>query len=123
MLNVAISGKRIWFATGVILEPKHWNVDKQTPRSSDPLRNAHLKLLARVSECVVRAYNNLQPLGTSEAITSEDIEQLKEAVRTFLAPEGLQGSDSTSFESSFEQVQVDCYAKRLGSIKFGKSLW
>ena len=47
MLNVAIGGKRIRFGTGVIIEPKHWNSEKGSVRSTDPHRNANTKTLDR----------------------------------------------------------------------------
>ena len=111
MLNVAISGKRIRFATGVIVEPKHWNPDKQVPRSTDPHRNAHIKQLARVAEFVQRAYNELIPSGSSKSISLGDIDQLKISVRTFLEPEESEVVEGTSMENRFNQF-IETYTIR-----------
>jgi len=45
MVNIAMVGQRFRLGTGVSVESKFWNQERQEFRSTDPNRNAHAKLL------------------------------------------------------------------------------
>ena len=86
LLNIALSGKRIRFGTGVTIAPEHWNKAKQKVRSTDPLQNAHQKKLDALTTFIKSAYNELNPVGTTKALSNEDIGAFKARVREYLAP-------------------------------------
>lgn len=86
LLNVALGGKRFRFGTGVTLEPKHWNAERQTVRSSDPQRNAHQKRLEALMSHVRSVYNDLTPSGKVHLLSASDYALFQERIRSFLAP-------------------------------------
>ncbi|KAB2894426.1 MAG: Tyrosine recombinase XerC [Chlorobi bacterium] len=99
MLNVAVAGHRLRFSTGVSLEPKHWNVDRQEPRSTDPHVNVHSKRLKAIEQFVVDLFHS-QP--TSRARKSLDAVQFKEKIAAYLTPEEHR-SGSEGLERDFER--------------------
>ncbi|MBC8124888.1 MAG: tyrosine-type recombinase/integrase [Candidatus Kapabacteria bacterium] len=104
MLNVALGGKRFRFGTGVIIDPKHWNAEKGSVRSTDPHRNANQKKLNHISEFVRTCYNELIPSGKEKILSSDDLANFTNRIRTFLSPtEDTETTRPRTFEQRFEE--------------------
>ncbi|MCO6464994.1 MAG: tyrosine-type recombinase/integrase [Bradyrhizobiaceae bacterium] len=110
LLNVAFRGKRFRFGTGISLNPKDWNKDRQEPRASDPYRNAHTKQMAAIVNEVRRAYNELGFDSSDGLLTSELISTFKDRIRSFVSPDTVV-SGSSGLISDF-QVFIDTYTLR-----------
>ncbi|MBK7576331.1 MAG: tyrosine-type recombinase/integrase [Ignavibacteria bacterium] len=114
LMNVAFAGRRMRVATGVVLEPEHWNHDRQTVRSSDPGRNAHQKRLEAITTFVQKAYNEVTPSGDVSVLSDEVVRAFEEKIRAFLSPQspGRRTDMSTlSFDEAFGEF-IDTYTVR-----------
>lgn len=104
MLNIALGGKRIRFGTGVIIDPKHWNSDKECVRATDPQRNAHQKRLDLLTAFVRKTYNELVPSGDEKILSSEDLKNFTVRIRSFLRPaEDESGGKPGTFLERFDE--------------------
>lgn len=109
MLNVALRGKRLRFSTGISIEPKHWNSERQQPRTTDPHVNVNARRLRSIEQFVVELYH-AQPTGRHQSI---DVVTFREAVESFLNPQRRQFG-SHGFEADFEQF-IQTYTLRSSS--------
>lgn len=118
LANLAIAGKRYRFGTGVALDPRHWNVDRQEPRSSDPDRNAHLKRLDAISKYVRQAYNDVNPSGKDKLLSTEDVETFVAKIRAYLTPEkSARATNEHSFAHRFNEfISTYTIRTRTGQI-------
>jgi integrase len=103
MLNISVRGKRLRFGTGISLDPRHWNDQRQEPRSSDPLRNAHLHRLVTIRATVTDIYNTVYAGGSMPNDADSVASYLRESVRSFLSPEHQTMPASTTLEARFEE--------------------
>ncbi len=87
MLNVALFGQRLRFGTGIVTESRHWNSDRQEPRTSDPFRNANRKRLAAISHAVSDAFNAMNFANSAKLVAADDILVFKSRIHEFIDPE------------------------------------
>ena len=102
MLNCSLFGKRLRFGTGISLEPRHWNDQRQEPRASDPLRNANVRRLNMIRNDVINIYNGMSLDHPGGGRSTAFLEELRSQIRAYLAPERSDPSAS-SMEGRFEE--------------------
>lgn len=112
LLNVAFRGYRLRFGTGISVDPRHWNKDRQEPRATDPLRNAHVKQMVAITNEVHRAYNDLGFDSKDELVTQRELSAFKSRVKAFVTPSQVQ-SGSTGLLDDFQEF-IDTYTIRTG---------
>lgn len=110
MINVAVFGQRLRFSSGISIEPKHWNVDRQAPRPTDPHVNVNTRRLKSIETFIVDLYHQ-QPTTTSKR--SFDVEKFRSAIQTFLTPE-LKASGTGGFANDFNRF-IKTYTLRSSS--------
>lgn len=66
MINVAVFGQRLRFCSGISLETKHWNDDRQAPRLTNPHINVNPRRLKSIESFMVDLYRQ-PPLKSAEA--------------------------------------------------------
>lgn len=109
MLNVAVKGQRLRFSTGISIDPKHWNAERQEPKSTDPHVNVNSRRLRSIEQFVVELYH-AQPTERGQLF---DVPKFREAINTFLSPDGRQ-SGSQGIEADFERF-ITSYTLRSSS--------
>lgn len=103
MLNVAMFGRRLRFGTGISIDPKHWNIERQEPRATDPHRNANRKRLIAIASEVNKAYNAMNFASSNRLMGEEEITSFKTRVLEFLSPDKAKLSRDISLSSAFDE--------------------
>lgn len=85
MLNVALAGRRFRLGTGIALNPKHWNQDKQDVRSADPDLNIHRKRIAAITAYVREAYAEIGPSRKDKLLSAEDVESFVRSIKLYIS--------------------------------------
>ncbi len=111
MLNVSLSGKRLRFGTGISIEPQHWNEQRQEPRASDPLRNAHSRRLAQILATVSKLFNSLNVEEGAESGGTTEIDVFRDKIREYLSPNESDAVFRSDMESRFQEF-IATYTKR-----------
>lgn len=117
MLNISLRGKRLRFGTGISLDPRHWNDQRQEPRSGDPLRNAHLHRLAEIRSAVTSMYNAVISGGDGILDAERMVAALRDHVRACLLPDRTGSKPGTTLAARFEEfVQTHTMRSANGLI-------
>lgn len=103
MLNIALFGQRIRFGTGISINPKAWNAEKQEPRASDPHRNAHSKRLRTITNSVNEVYNDLHIQGIGSNARIELINHFKIQIESILSKKAVTPPTAVDLFADFEQ--------------------
>lgn len=116
MVNVAFSGKRFRFSTGVSIAPSNWNHERQEIRSLDPDRGAHMKRLHAIEAEIRSAYHAI-PFGKDGKIVGqESINQFQQQVKNFLSADENSPRGDTIYEYIEEFVESYRKASRTGMV-------
>ena len=115
MVRIAISGRRLRFGTGISLDPRLWNQERQETRSKDPDRNANAKKLEAIAQFIRDAYNSMVPSGKDRLLSEEDLEQLQEKIRGFLSPLSVKPKPTAVSFVDIYQEFIDTYTVRTRS--------
>ncbi len=116
MINVAFSGKRFRFSTGISVAPANWNHERQEIRAADPDRAAHTKRLHAIESEIRAAYHSI-PFGKDgKAVSSESVNEFQQRIKYFLAANDT-ASNTTSIHDCFD-VFIQSYRKasRTGMV-------
>lgn len=116
MLNLSFRGHRLRLGTGISLEPKHWNANRQEPKPSSPSVNQDRRRLLAIAEFIREAFDTFRFGDKKHAVTTVDIAAFKEQLSTYLTPEAItQGvARSGDFAEDFS-VFIDTYTIRSSS--------
>lgn len=87
-----------------------WDDARQTPRSSDPLRNLHRRKLNAITSFVDEAYHDLQFDDKSRLITDAMLKDFRARIQAFLDADG-QESQPKGFVDHFQEF-IDTYTLR-----------
>lgn len=117
MLNVAMFGQRLRFGTGISIDPKHWNGERQEPRATDPHRNANRKRLIAITGIVNEAYNAMSFASGKRLVDEEEITAFKARVLEYLSPQKARTPRSDTLLSAFDEfIQTYTLRSRSGLV-------
>ncbi|KXK33471.1 MAG: Tyrosine recombinase XerC [Chlorobi bacterium OLB6] len=110
MINVAVFGQRLRFSSGVSLEPRHWNADRQTVKSTDPHVNVNARRLKSIEAFIVDRYHHQLQASSKKQF---DVESFRAAILTFLNPDA-EFTDTGGFVNDFNKF-IKTYTLRSSS--------
>lgn len=115
MVRIALSGRRLRFGTGISIDPRFWNKDRQEVRSKDPDRNANARKIESIGQFIRDAYNDMVPSGKDKLLSEEDLEKLQEKIHGFLSPLSVKPKPTdVSFVDTYKEF-IDTYTVRTRS--------
>jgi integrase len=110
MINVAVLGRRLRFSSGISLEPRHWNADRQTVKSTDPHVNVNVRRLKSIEAFIVDRYHHELQASSKKQF---DVESFRAAILTFLNPDA-EFTDTGGFVNDFNKF-IKTYTLRSSS--------
>ena len=110
MINVAVFGQRLRFSSGISLEPRHWNADRQTVKSTDPHVNVNARRLKSIEAFIVDRYHHQLQASSKKQF---DVESFRAAILTFLNPDA-EFTDTGEFVNDFNKF-IKTYTLRSSS--------
>ncbi len=110
MINVAVFGQRLRCSSGISLKPKHWNVDRQTVKSTDPHVNVNARRLKSIEAFIVDRYHHQLQASSKKQF---DVESFRAAILTFLNPDA-EFTDTGGFVNDFNKF-IKTYTLRSSS--------
>ena len=110
MINVAVFGQRLRFSSGISLEPRHWNADRQTVKSTDPHVNVNARRLKSIEAFIVDRYHHQLQASSKKQF---DVESFRAAILTFLNPDA-EFTDTGGFVNDFNKF-IKTYTLRSSS--------
>ena len=116
MLNCSLSGKRLRFGTGISIEPRHWNDQRQEPRSTDPHRNANARRLAQIRSEVTKIFNAMDVDRTGGPRTDAFVEDLRATIKAYLMPGRTDRTETESMAARFEEFIATYTMRSSGGL-------
>jgi integrase len=110
MINVAVFGQRLRFSSGISLEPRHWNADRQTVKSTDPHVNVNARRLKSIEAFIVDRYHHQLQASSKQQF---DVESFRTAVLAFVNPDAA-FTDTGGFVNDFNKF-IKTYTLRSSS--------
>jgi integrase len=111
MVDVALSGKRLRYSSGISLEPKYWNHDAQEVRAACPRHLAYNKMLHAIRNEIQSAFHSMDFGSGGKIIDNHQIERFSQRIKHFLS-DGLSAT-VPAFSHSFTTF-IDTYTVGYG---------